>query len=1040
MPVLPWQTIRDHVNNTIRTNTNNETTSANLNTAHIDTIDTTEATFLGTPLVFPTVADMVAYVGALDGQKASTRGYWAVGDGGANDYYFAAGASEPTNFGTVIDGDSGQWNAIDPSEMANVLKWGVRARNTAVAADNTARIKAALSLRLNIHLPSVDELDTPYYVDGTDEITIGVGQRVSGDSNLLTRLRPFPGQISGTALLKVSEFSVIENISMQGLDGGNSPGSAIKIVAGQNNWRIVRVNIVQFNDAIEVEQSNNGTIDTCYITTNTISAVSINGAVDALTIVNGVLGGSTYGLRVKQGASGNGLTVAGNTFDGAGSAQIQCEGFIDGLAIEDNKFVTVDPVKDIEQTVNGLIRDIQIIGNQFLRPVDTAISSIILENVDGGEIGPNYFQSPNVSAAPGNRDIVTMLFTAGVRNCYIYHSPFGNVNWQFCNIQDAGNNQYDLLEVPTVAALSTVVNAGVRQRAKTKGYYAAGDGAGNEYEWRAEDTDSIDGGWVLNGVDGRWHATDKSEAVAELFGSRGDDSTDNTNELNLCKAAAAGAGVPMIIRGGIHQTSGIGVASQTLEIRSSGATLKGLDSGRFVGGLIDLNSATGLLCEGIRFDTNKQAYPTITGPDFDSQFVCGIRALNGTTNIRVVNCEFVNLYTNHLLLNNANEIDILHCDFKSPQQLGNQTQCDFINYVTGVGKLSISNCNFVSESIASPAENCGGILIAGHTIGSVYIDNCLFNGVGRDNTGNHRVGVIDFYNNVDKINISKIVAEKCQHMFMRCNYASNVKVDKVYAECVNPELTVDVGFLNIGTNGTNSVKSLHFNNVTLRTADTTQTAGRAINVASLDWEAQIQDISFVDVTVENFYVGMELRGSIRNLTLEDFKTRNVRSNVISWLDQGVSGNEANGVVGPFKMRDMDIDNGADGVSVNLSGFSGTIADSFEVTRSDIDCAGSGVVINNANHKIEDNYIRNAARGIYPRGPITCVEGGNVYVGVTDRDFVEGGPTLHYSKPFHGTGTPEGTLAARPGAKYVDDANGDEYRKASGTGNTGWVTA
>jgi hypothetical protein len=52
-----------------------------------------------------------------------------------------------------------------------------------------------------------------------------------------------------------------------------------------------------------------------------------------------------------------------------------------------------------------------------------------------------------------------------------------------------------------------------------------------------------------------------------------------------------------------------------------------------------------------------------------------------------------------------------------------------------------------------------------------------------------------------------------------------------------------------------------------------------------------------------------------------------------------------------------------------------------------------------------------------------------------------GTNVNHPKMFHGTGSPEGVVAAGPGSSYFNDSGGAGttlYVKESGTGNTGWV--
>lgn len=43
-----------------------------------------------------------------------------------------------------------------------------------------------------------------------------------------------------------------------------------------------------------------------------------------------------------------------------------------------------------------------------------------------------------------------------------------------------------------------------------------------------------------------------------------------------------------------------------------------------------------------------------------------------------------------------------------------------------------------------------------------------------------------------------------------------------------------------------------------------------------------------------------------------------------------------------------------------------------------------------------------------------------------------------STPLYGSGSPEGVKAAPPGTTYWDQVGNSDWRKDTGTGNTGWI--
>lgn len=104
--------------------------------------------------------------------------------------------------------------------------------------------------------------------------------------------------------------------------------------------------------------------------------------------------------------------------------------------------------------------------------------------------------------------------------------------------------------VTNITALRALLKTGVG-KAFVLGYYASGDGGGGQYYYDASDTTSSDnGGTIIVANDGgRWKAVVTRVLYAEMFGCKGDDSTDNTASITALIAYAA-TRLPCTIRFG----------------------------------------------------------------------------------------------------------------------------------------------------------------------------------------------------------------------------------------------------------------------------------------------------------------------------------------------------------------------------------------------------------------------------------------------------------------------------------------------------------
>lgn len=116
------------------------------------TNDATELTAiknkLGLVKVYDTVAAMVAATGLSVGQLVTTRGYYAKGDGGGNDYSIVAAATGTADGGSYINlsGSLGQAKGVFPNNRPNLLQWGVKADKV---TNDTVAMQAALDWTAN---------------------------------------------------------------------------------------------------------------------------------------------------------------------------------------------------------------------------------------------------------------------------------------------------------------------------------------------------------------------------------------------------------------------------------------------------------------------------------------------------------------------------------------------------------------------------------------------------------------------------------------------------------------------------------------------------------------------------------------------------------------------------------------------------------------------------------------------------------------------------------------------------------------------------
>lgn len=598
--------------------------------------------------------------------------------------------------------------------------------------------------------------------------------------------------------------------------------------------------------------------------------------------------------------------------------------------------------------------------------------------------------------------------------------------------------------VANVAALASLV-AYDGQEAVTQGRLSVGDGGGNVYTFVADDTTTHDGGFYIDDETnvGRWVANDRTVSRALQFGSiPDDDSVDNSAALLACANAAIANNGRMEVDAGVHYSEQLSFTSKS-NLRVSGPGTIKAKAPRWVGALFDLSACTNFKFEGVTLDTNMPNMATVESGDYNGKHCVAIAIEGASSNVEITKCTFLNLYENHIRINNASDVSITGNLFKSTAQ--NQgVQCDFIGYVTGTKNLTIDNNRFLVASVTSKAQNPGGILISGHTGGRVSVSNNYFENVGRDNTGSHRVGTIDFYSDVAKAVVTGNNAINNQHGFLRLSATSNTYVARNYADTTNSSFN-DIGFVQIGTTaGFGNMDNIVVEHNTFVCTQATPTTGYCFNISSTDWERVLENVRIENNTVTGFRQFANLTGPFDNLKIKFNDFTGAGSSVgILWNSSGVSGTEANGILRDFDISHNTINvTSGDGVSLPFSGtFTGTLGGRIAVNSNYITASASAINVNNVNHEMLGNTVKDCARGMYPRGAIAYSVGHNTFINCTIDIEDVGTTSAIYMSPFSGTGSPEGVVRARVGALYTNRSGGAGttlYVKESGTSNTGWA--
>src|SRR5262249_51222713 len=108
--------------------------------------------------------------------------------------------------------------------------------------------------------------------------------------------------------------------------------------------------------------------------------------------------------------------------------------------------------------------------------------------------------------------------------------------------------------------------------------------------------------------------------------------------------------------------------------------------------------------------------------------------------------------------------DIMENRFSSPRQK-QMVALEHVHILNCAGRITVSNNTFSNAATQGPASAPGGIFVSG-TRGSVYVDGNQFDHCGRDDTGKHAVGVVEFHGNSENVTVNRNVSTNTLATFL----------------------------------------------------------------------------------------------------------------------------------------------------------------------------------------------------------------------------------------------------------------------------------
>ena len=174
--------------------------------------------------------------------------------------------------------------------------------------------------------------------------------------------------------------------------------------------------------------------------------------------------------------------------------------------------------------------------------------------------------------------------------------------------------------------------------------------------------------------------------------------------------------------------------------------------GRIPNGLMQFNGATDITIRGGIFDQGHTVLPTYVFADYPNRYNIALYFENGCRNIKVIDSDFLNLYTNAVFVyQSTGTVDLERLRFYAPART-QRLLSEHIILQSNSAKITVDNIEFENAQPASSEEGVCQVFMAGNTR-SVLINNIRSNFGGRGLAGQHQLGAIACYQDNQNVTI-----------------------------------------------------------------------------------------------------------------------------------------------------------------------------------------------------------------------------------------------------------------------------------------------
>ncbi len=337
--------------------------------------------------------------------------------------------------------------------------------------------------------------------------------------------------------------------------------------------------------------------------------------------------------------------------------------------------------------------------------------------------------------------------------------------------------------------------------------------------------------------------------AVDHFGAAGDGATDDAFAVQAAINSASDDATIQFPPGRYCLKSPLYVRARTgLRFEGERATLCG--DQRLLPGFFLLEHSARTRFSGLAFDQGHSMLPIYGRADYGSLYNCAVFAIDCGP-VSIERCRFTNLYTSAVFATRTVDIEVANSTFSSLKQAQDQW-LQHIHLQTCAGRIIIRGNSFRNAAFVDPAFGPSALFASG-TVGSIEVVGNDFDYCGRNNAGGHRLGVVDFYGNVENVVVTDNVASNCMAQFSRISAARNVRIERNRVQiCADAEY--DYSTLTIESTIAFAPGIVGATNVSIVDNVFEDSAGRAaftVGAIAYDWGAPLRGI----VIARNHFAG-----------------------------------------------------------------------------------------------------------------------------------------------------------------------------------------